>query len=153
MADAQEQSQPTITGSVLIIDDVQDNIDVIGRRLTSRGFTVHSAISGRKGLQLLATEQIDLVLLDVMMMDVTGMDVLRTVRTKLVQAKLPIIMVSARDDEAIKVHALAAGANDYVCKPFKFGELLARIVTHLRARQQYLELAKKYDALKSQQAA
>lgn len=134
--------------TILIVDDVADNVDVLERRFSARGFTVRTATSGRIALYAIAEEPIDLVLLDVMMLEVTGIDVLKLVRAKFSPARLPIIMVSARDDESMIVHALAAGANDYVVKPYKFGELLARTVAHLRVRSQYFTLQQSYQALK-----
>jgi DNA-binding response OmpR family regulator len=139
--------------SILVVDDVADNVEMLQRRLKARGFTVHTAANGRQALQTIAEEQIDLVLLDIMMLDVSGIEVLKLVRAKISPAKLPIVMVSARDDEAMVVHALAAGANDYVRKPHKFGELLARIVSHLRTRRQYQSLQESHLVLKQKLAA
>jgi DNA-binding response OmpR family regulator len=134
--------------TVLIVDDVADNLEVLDRRFRARGFNVHVASTGRTALQIIAEEQIDIVLLDIMMLDVNGIDVLRLVRAKFSPARLPILIVSARDDESMIVHALAAGANDYVVKPYRFGELLARTVTHLRVRGQYINLRQSYMSLK-----
>ena len=87
-------------------------------------------ISGLQAIDLILTQKPDLVLLELALADIDGKEVIRTVRET---SQAPIIVVSARSREAEKVEALDAGANDYVCKPFGMGELLARVRAHLRA--------------------
>jgi len=76
----------------------------------------------------------DLVLLDCMLPDMTGLDVCRLIRQRFSKHALPIIMVSARTHDTAIAEGLQAGANDYVVKPFRRGEMMARIRAHLRAR-------------------
>jgi DNA-binding response OmpR family regulator len=122
---------------ILIIDDLQDNIDVIARRLRNRDIEVFEANDGQEGLDILGVSPIDIILLDVMMPGMSGLEVVKKVRTKRSAAALPIIMVSARTDQSIMVECLQAGANDYVTKPVDFNVVCARIMTHLMVRETY----------------
>jgi CheY-like chemotaxis protein len=123
--------------NVLIIDDMQDNIDVLARRFTSRGVNVFEANDGLEALQLLGVTPVDVILCDVMMPVMSGLEVVRKVRSKRSAAALPIIMVSARTDQAMIVDCLQAGANDYVTKPVDFAVVCARIYAQLVIRDTY----------------
>lgn len=123
--------------NILIVDDLQDNIDVLARRLRNRDINVFEANDGAEAIDILSVSPIDLILLDVMMPGMSGLDVVRKVRTKRSAAALPILMVSARTDQAIMVECLQAGANDYVTKPVDFNVVCARIMTHLMVRETY----------------
>jgi DNA-binding response OmpR family regulator len=122
---------------VLIIDDLQDNIDVIARRLRNRDVEVFEANDGVEALEILGVSPIDIILCDVMMPGMSGLEVVKKIRSKRSAAALPIIMVSARTDQSIMVECLQAGANDYVTKPIDFQVVCARIVTHLMVRDTY----------------
>lgn len=134
-------SSPNITipkdTRILIIDDLQDNIDVIARRLRNRDVDVYEANDGVEALEILGVTAIDIILCDVMMPGMSGLEVVKKVRSKRSAAALPIIMVSARTDQAIMVECLQAGANDYVTKPVDFNVVCARIQTHLMVRDTY----------------
>jgi DNA-binding response OmpR family regulator len=123
--------------NILIVDDLQDNIDVIARRLRNRDLNVFEANDGAEALDILGVSPIDIILLDVMMPGMSGLDVVKKIRTKRSAAALPILMVSARTDQAIMVECLQAGANDYVTKPVDFNVVSARILTHLMVRETY----------------
>ncbi|MEL7058477.1 MAG: protein kinase [Acidobacteriota bacterium] len=120
--------------TVLVVDDLEDNRDILARRLQRQGFEVVTADSGRAALAQVASRRIDLVLLDIMMPDLDGVEVLRLLRAEHDASQLPIIMQTARTDSASVVEALDAGANDYVTKPIDFPVALARIEKELRAR-------------------
>ncbi len=121
--------------TILVVDDLPANRDLMGRRLERSGFRVLSAASGPEALELLRTSPVDLVLLDIMMPGMTGLDVLRSVRTTRSTAALPVVMVTAKTDSEDVVEALSLGANDYVTKPVDYPVALARIRAHLRMRQ------------------
>jgi diguanylate cyclase (GGDEF)-like protein len=125
--------QPTNT--LLLVDDEPMNRDALSRRLERSGYRVLLAEGGEQALALLASERIDLVLLDVMMPGMTGLDVLRCMRGSRSLADLPVIMVTAKDASGDIVEALNLGANDYVTKPVDYPVTLARIRTHLSARR------------------
>jgi diguanylate cyclase (GGDEF)-like protein/PAS domain S-box-containing protein len=118
-------------GTVLVVDDNDDNRDVLSRRLRQKGFVVAVAESGPDALACLARDPYDLVLLDVEMPGMSGLEVLTTIRASHAPAQLPVIMVTARSEGTDIVEALTLGANDYVTKPIDFPVALARIRTHL----------------------
>jgi CheY-like chemotaxis protein len=126
-------SEPSAT--ILVVDDLPANRDLMTRRLERSGFKVVSASSGPEALELLRRGSVDLVLLDIMMPGMTGIDVLRTLRATRSSAALPVVMVTAKTDSEDVVEALSLGANDYVTKPVDYPVALARIKTHLRTAQ------------------
>ncbi len=123
------------TATILVVDDLPANRDLMARRLERSGFRVVSAASGPEALELLRRAPVDLVLLDIMMPGMTGLDVLKTVRMTRTTATLPVVMVTAKTDSEDVVEALSLGANDYVTKPVDYPVTLARIRAHLRTRQ------------------
>jgi CheY-like chemotaxis protein len=123
------------TATILIVDDLPANRDLMTRRLERSGFRVLSAGGGPEALEVLKRSPVDLVLLDIMMPGMTGFDVLKTVRLSRSAASLPVIMVTAKTDSEDVVEALALGANDYVTKPVDYPVALARIRKELGIRQ------------------
>ncbi len=123
------------TATILVVDDLPANRDLMTRRLERSGFRVVSAASGPEALELLRRAPVDLVLLDIMMPGMTGLDVLKTVRMTPTTATMPVVMVTAKTDSEDVVEALSLGANDYVTKPVDYPVALARIRAHLRTRQ------------------
>ena len=115
--------------NILVVDDEKEIADLLEIYLISDGFQVLKAYSAKEGLRILEEKKIDLVLLDVMMPDMDGIDVIRKIRG---WSNVPILVVSARSDDADKVSALDAGADDYLTKPFSVEELLARLRVALR---------------------
>jgi two-component system KDP operon response regulator KdpE len=114
---------------VLIIDDEPPIRRFLRASLTAEGYGVVEADSGEAGLRLAARQPPDLVILDLGLPDLDGHDVLLRLREWLT---VPVIILSARDQESQKVQALDDGADDYLTKPFGVGELLARLRTALR---------------------
>jgi diguanylate cyclase (GGDEF)-like protein len=132
---------------LLIVDDVQDNREILARRLQRRGFAVSEAVGGLDALKRIDSEAFDLVLLDIRMPDMDGLEVLRRVRAAKSQTELPVIMCTANNASADVVDALAAGANDYVAKPIDFPVLLARVTTQVERRIASRRLAEANQAL------
>ncbi len=114
---------------ILIVDNQPNAHRILKQHLNDAGFDAISVDSGLQAIDLILTQKPDLVLLELALADIDGKEVIRTVRES---SQAPIIVISARSREAEKIEALDAGANDYVCKPFALGELLARIRAHLR---------------------
>jgi two-component system KDP operon response regulator KdpE len=114
---------------VLAIDDEPGILKVVKMELTDDGFRVLTASSGREGLSLSEKHRPDLVLLDIVMPDMSGIDVLRQLRER---STVPVIMLTARRDDADKVRGLELGADDYLGKPFNLDELSARVRAILR---------------------
>jgi two-component system, OmpR family, response regulator ResD len=115
---------------ILVVDDEASVRDVVKRYLEREGFAVSTASSGPEALRVIDTErEIKLVVLDVMLPGLDGMEIVRRVRTS---NAVPIIMLSARTDEADRVTGLESGADDYVPKPFSPRELVSRVKAVLR---------------------
>ena len=110
--------------SVLVIDDETALLRALRINLSARDYTVHTATDGISGLAVMARDHPDVVIVDLGLPDMDGTDVIAGIRG---WSTAPIIVLSARGEEAQKVHALDAGADDYVTKPFGMNELLARL--------------------------
>ncbi|WP_366918563.1 response regulator [Acaryochloris sp. IP29b_bin.148] len=144
----QSPAQPPQPSSLklLVVDDIEANRDMLGRRLQRKGYDVVLAESGEAALELIATTEIALVLLDIMMPGIGGIETLKRIRQTYSQEQLPVIMATAKDTSDNIVEALELGANDYITKPIDLPVALARIQSHLKtreasviARQQLLE--------------
>ncbi len=120
------------TAKILLIEDEKNICNFIERILAPQGYQVFSAFTGREGLEQINTLRPDLILLDLGLPDIDGISIIEQVRG---WSSTPIIVVSARTMEKSKVTALDLGADDYITKPFGTAELMARIRTALRHRQ------------------
>lgn len=118
--------------TILLVEDEAVLAETLQYNLEREGYTVHSAQDGVRGLELARSEQPDLVILDVMLPRLDGYSVCRILRT---ESAVPILMLTARQDEVDRIAGLELGADDYVIKPFSLGELLARIRAILRRGQ------------------
>jgi two-component system phosphate regulon response regulator PhoB len=112
---------------ILIVDDEEDILDLLEYNLGVSGFQVERALSGRLALEAAEKNPPDLVLLDEMLPDLRGFEVLRALRSRPKTQAVPIILLTARGNEADKLIGFELGADDYVTKPFSPGELLARV--------------------------
>jgi DNA-binding response OmpR family regulator len=115
---------------ILIVEDESSVARGLEYGLKAEGFTVHIAPNGKKALELARSAKPHLILLDIRLPDMSGFDVCRTLREE--GMVLPILMVTARDEEVDKVLGLELGADDYIVKPFSFRELLSRVRAALR---------------------
>lgn len=115
--------------TVLVIDDEQPIVEILKFNLTKEGYAVLEAYDGATGLELALTQNPDLILLDVMLPKMDGFEVCRKIREK---SLVPIIMLTAREEEVDKVLGLELGADDYMTKPFSVRELTARVKANLR---------------------
>lgn len=121
---------PSGTGTkVLVVDDEASIRKALSLNLATRGYTVVLADSGEAAMRAVAAEHPDIVLLD---LGLPGIDGIGTIAALRGWTRVPIIVLTVRDDEASKIEALDAGADDFVTKPFSMGELLARIRAALR---------------------
>ena len=116
---------------ILIVEDDAELLKIMALELAHEGFSVAQAADGREGLEKISSEKPDLVLLDVMLPRLSGLEVLRKLRIEL-KSDIPIILVTARGETIDKVDGLNSGADDYIAKPFKIEELLARMNAVLR---------------------
>jgi DNA-binding response OmpR family regulator len=135
-------------GTILVIDDEDAVQRLVRFPLEREGYRVLGAVSGEEGLRLVEAEHPDLVLLDLMLPGMDGIEVCR--RLRVLSATLPIIMLTARDDEVDKVLGLEIGADDYVTKPFSLAELRSRVRAVLRRAQRPAGLAGVEDILEAE---
>lgn len=118
---------------VLVVDDEAAIRRYLRASLSAHGYTVFEVESGRAALEAITAERPDMVILDLGLPDVDGVEVTRLLRE---WSRIPIIILSVRGQEADKIAALDAGADDYLTKPFGTGELLARMRVALRRASQ-----------------
>ncbi len=110
--------------TILIIDDDKTLIDLLGQSLGKSGYEIVSATNGIDGLQVLYKHRVDLVILDVMMPRMDGWETCSRIRDV---SDVPVIMLTAKDEEADALKGFQCGVDDYVTKPFSFAELTARV--------------------------
>lgn len=115
--------------TILVIEDEQNINDILTFSLGKEGYKTISALDGVTGLEMALSENPDLILLDVMLPGLDGWEVCKKVRE---QSQVPIIMLTAREDEVDKVLGLELGADDYITKPYSMRELAARVKANLR---------------------
>jgi DNA-binding response OmpR family regulator len=120
---------------ILIVEDDRDIADLIARYLQKAGHGTEIVASGTDALARVKAQAPTLVLLDLMLPGLDGMAVCQALRTDPQTAALPIIMLTARGEEAERIAGLQLGADDYVTKPFSPGELVARVAALLRRSQ------------------
>lgn len=116
--------------NILVVDDEPSIVTLLSFNLEKAGFTVFTANNGSQALELAQSEKIELVVLDLMLPEMDGMDVCRALRESGVQ--VPILMLTAKDDELDKILGLELGADDYMTKPFSPREVVARVKAILR---------------------
>ena len=118
--------------SILVVDDEQDLRDLIEYNLEKEGFHVLKAGEGPGGINMIRRHDPDLVLLDIMMPDMSGLEVAKLVREDEKIKHVPIIFLTAREDEETEVRGLDIGADDYIAKPISITKLISRIKAVLR---------------------
>ncbi|WP_027108161.1 response regulator YycF [Lacticigenium naphthae] len=118
---------------ILVVDDEKPISDIVKFNLTKEGYEVYTAYDGEEALEVVNEVVPDLILLDLMLPKIDGLEVCRQVRK---DHDMPIIMVTAKDQEIDKVLGLELGADDYVTKPFSNRELVARVKANLRRQGQ-----------------
>jgi len=117
---------------IVVVEDEADILEVIDYNLSKEGFDVNSSSDGLKGLALVQKEIPDLILLDLMLPGMDGIEICRTLKTDSATRSISIIMVTAKGEESDIVLGLGIGADDYVLKPFRPRELIARVKSVLR---------------------
>ena len=115
--------------TVLVVDDDREIVESIAIFLQADGYLVRKAYNGLEALDIVMTENVHLIILDIMMPELDGIKTLLKVRES---KNLPIILLSAKSEDADKILGLTAGADDYITKPFNPSELVARVKSQLR---------------------
>lgn len=123
---------------ILVCDDDREIVEAIEIYLSQEGYDIRKAYDGEEALKILKEEEVHLIILDIMMPKLDGMRVTRKIREF---SSAPIILLSARSEDADKILGLNAGADDYVTKPFSPLELIARVKSQLRRYTQLGTLA------------
>lgn len=119
---------------ILVVDDEKDILELIDYNLTKNGYRVKTVPSGEDALALIKENDYDLIILDLMLPGVDGLDICKIIKADKQKANIPIVMVTAKADEADKVAGLEIGADHYVTKPFSPRELLAIVKATLRRK-------------------
>ena len=125
---------------ILIVEDERAIVEILKFNLAREGYETREALDGEAGLQLGLTGDPDLILLDVMLPKMNGFDICAKLRDA--GSTVPIIMLTAREEETDKVFGLEAGADDYMTKPYSMRELLARVRANIRRRSRDLNARK-----------
>ena len=115
--------------TILIVDDEQKIVDLLVHNLTREGYNTIEANDGQTAINLALEKRPDLILLDVMLPRIDGLTVCKKIKNAY---NVPILMVSAKDDELDKIVGLELGADDYITKPFGVREVVARVKANLR---------------------
>jgi two-component system phosphate regulon response regulator PhoB len=119
---------------ILVVDDEKDILELIDYNLSKNGYRVKTVTSGEEALDLVKENDYDLIILDLMLPGVDGFDICKIIKADKHKANIPIVMVTAKADEADRVAGLEIGADHYVTKPFSPRELLAIVKATLRRK-------------------
>ncbi len=120
--------------NILIVDDIAENIQVLGNILEKHDYALSFALDGLQCIKMVEQNDYDLILLDVMMPHIDGFEVCRRIKQMPVKKEIPIIFLTAKSEKYDIVRGLDAGAVDYVTKPFNTKELMARVRTHIKLK-------------------
>ncbi|MFP4299442.1 MAG: response regulator [Spirulinaceae cyanobacterium] len=126
---------------ILVVDDTPNNVRLLSKVLTDRGYTVRKALNGDRAIQSALTQAPDLILLDINMPDMDGYQVCEILKSKPETAAVPIIFISALDETIDKVKAFQIGGTDYITKPFEVEEILIRVKNQLTIRKMTQQLS------------
>lgn len=118
-----------MSNKILVVDDEKNIADIIKFNLEKEGYNVLVAYDGIEAMEFVDEGDLDLVILDVMMPEKDGFQVLKEIRT---EYNMPVLMLTAKEEEVDKVLGLELGADDYITKPFSMRELVARVKSNLR---------------------
>ncbi len=133
--------------TIMAVDDQPQNLRLLDAVLSPRGYRVVPVHSGAEAVSRLETGDVDLVLLDIVMPGLNGYEVCRSIRSNPATAYLPVVMITASGDQE-KIHAIEAGADDFVNKPFNQAELLARVASLARIKRFHDTIGRQADELR-----
>ncbi|MEG4488789.1 diguanylate cyclase domain-containing protein [Microcoleus sp. D2_18a_B4] len=122
-------------GNILIVDDLPDNLHLLGRTLRTHGYKVRCATTGAMAIRAAQSPWAELILLDIKLPDLDGYEVCKQLKSDEQTTGIPIIFLSVLNETFNKVQGLAVGGVDYIAKPFQVEEVLARVETHLTIRR------------------
>lgn len=119
------------SATILIVDDVEDNLEILGDLLTFDGYNVLTALSGEEALKKVYESRPDLILLDILMPGMDGFEVCTALKADESTKDIPVVFVSSMTDIDSKVNGFKVGGIDYINKPFQHAEILVRVNTHI----------------------
>src|SRR4029077_7274962 len=122
-------------GAILVVDDLEENRELLSRRLSRLGYSVQTVESGARALEMVATNPVDLILLDILMPGLDGIEVLRRLKADPATRHIPVVMLSSADQVDTVVGCIKLGADDFLPKPFNTTLLLARIESSLSKKR------------------
>ncbi len=135
-----------MSARILVVDDIITNVKLLEAKLTAEYFDVSTAMSGVEALEVIATNQPDIVLLDVMMPGMDGFEVCRRIKNNPQTQHIPVVMVTALDQASDRINGLKAGADDFLTKPVNDIALLARVKSLVRLKVVVDELRMRIDS-------
>lgn len=130
----QKEGIELMSMNIMVVDDEQSIADLIEVYLKNEGFTIYKFYNGKDALRCVESEQLELAILDVMLPDIDGFTLCQKIRKK---HNFPVIMLTAKEEEIDKITGLTLGADDYITKPFRPLELVARVKAQLRRFTKY----------------
>lgn len=123
-------------GTVLLVDDIPENLQLLSELLIQKGYTTRSVTSGKMALKTLKVKQADVILLDIKMPEMDGYEVCKAIKSDSELKDIPVLFISALDDAFDKVKAFECGGIDYITKPFQIEEVVARLENQLTIQRQ-----------------
>lgn len=145
-----EMERDTYQASIMVVDDTIEDLRLLSGLLKAHGYMVRPIKEGSMALDSVRAESPDLILLDVRMPDIDGYTICQTLKADKATRDIPVIFISALDDTPDKVKGLLLGGADYITKPFRFEEVLARVQSHLTIRAMQQQLQEKNDRLQQE---
>lgn len=142
----------TYRGSILVVDDMEANLHLLAELLEQQGYAVRPVLNGKLAISSAKTEPPDLILLDVMLPGISGYEVCQTLKADERTRDVPILFISVLDNAADIVKAFSAGGVDFITKPFRPQEVLARVKTHITLRHLNKQLQDKNAELEQEVA-
>ncbi|MEA5533641.1 diguanylate cyclase [Crocosphaera sp. XPORK-15E] len=133
---------------ILVVDDLRKNLQLLIEILDQSGYGTTFALTGTQALERVKIAKPDLILLDLMMPEMNGLEVCKMIKSNEITQDIPIIFLTASNEDTHLLQAFECGAVDYVTKPFKSPELLARVKTHLELKRTKDELKNAYEEMK-----
>lgn len=131
---------------ILVVEDEEKILEVVTSLMEKQGYEVYQAEDGKKALEIFNNNEISLIILDLMLPDISGEEICMKIREK---SRVPIIMLTAKIDEANLLKGLDIGADDYITKPFSLMELVARVKVILRRSSEELKPLYKYNSFQN----
>lgn len=145
-----EHNEADRQGRILIVDDTPENLHLLSRMLTRRGYDVQAVTSGAIALEFIETHPPDLILLDICMPKMDGYAVCLALKENPKTCEIPVIFISALDEVLDKLRAFDVGGVDYITKPFRIPEVMARVTIHMTLRRLQMQLHEQNELLKQQ---